>query len=111
MAIKDKTFISKAELVAPDTESSSSITPDDGALVILKKFTSNLPPLKDANVCILWDFDGQDEEIVATQNINDGILIGTGDGSKELAIVLMNNETLESVVISGECLIEEITSG
>lgn len=99
-----------AESVDADTELSSHIIPDDGTKVILKRFESNLPPLKDTNVCVIWDYGGSGETIIATQNILSGVVVGTGDGIKKLALLLSNNELGESVVIGADCLIEELTN-
>lgn len=55
-------------------------------------------PSRDTHVAIIWDYDGNDPEILALTHgdiDNRGINIEiTGDGVKKLAIVLRNDEAL-----------------
>lgn len=105
---KEKTLLTIAKTVAADTEEAVSITPANGKTVIVKTLMSSVSNGKDAVVCLMWDYGGAGETLIVSAKMDKAKVIGTGDGTKKVALVLSNRETTDSVVMSGESLIEVI---
>ena len=83
------------------TEDADSIVIPNGEIWRISNWKGSANGNGNTHVCLIWDYEGSNEEIIALTYWSDSSEIGIlleGDGSKKLAIVLrndsLNNERL-----------------
>ena len=90
-----KQYISSVSLL--QEKCSTSIIPN-GEIWEVQSWFGSANPGKDTHVCLVWDYDGAGEEIVAITYTSEKRNIDRqfeGNGVKKLAIVLVN-DTLDT---------------
>lgn len=76
------------------TESAMEIVIPNGETWEIVRWWGSANPSKDTHVCIVWDYDTVNDEIVAlthTSEKRDVLREFTGDGTKKIAMVLVND--------------------
>lgn len=76
-------YVDTDEVVIPDNETWE-----------IQFWIGSANPTQDTHVKIVWDFDGDDEEIIALTHTSAKHIVGAnliGDGVKKLAICLVND--------------------
>lgn len=97
------------------TDSSGGITPADGEVISVTRFYSTSLS-QDTYVHLCWDYDGQSPTTLVSNlhgsidlkfDTSDASNQFTGDGSKSLKIIIVNNSLSESPYIGG--IVEVVT--
>ena len=109
MKKRDKTPLHLAQSVDAETDQAITMVPEDGADVILDKFVGAFAANKAATICVIWDYGGTEVVIDLVANPSVKQLIGTGDGSMKVALVLSNLEPVDTIAMSGTAVILEVT--
>jgi hypothetical protein len=91
--------------VASGTDTTVTFTPAAGEEVILESFNGNAGENLNTTVIVVWDYNGAGETVKWSTHgsVNDApsIVIGTGDGVKQVGLCLKNDDTT-SRVLSGK---------
>ena len=90
--------------VAANSSETLDYTPPDGEVLIIVRAGGNSADNPDTNICVVWDPGGGSQEIIFStyhDSVHDNIHKDfTGDGTKELRIVL-TNDLSESSYLGG----------
>ena len=105
---REKTALHLAQEVSADTDAAVSMVPSDGAAVYLDKFVGSFTANKTATICVIWDYGGTEVVIDLSAVNNMKQPVGTGDGVKKVALVLSNNEAVDTIAISGTAVVLEV---
>lgn len=100
------TELSLAESVASTDEvCDDSLTPVTGKEVRLQWFEGNASQDPDTTIVVYWDFNQAGEVVVWSTHgsvmAEVDLLIGTGDGTKKVALCLINDDSV-SRILSGK---------
>ena len=80
--------------VSGNTEDYSAEVIPDGVTWEVVSWNGSANPNRDTHVCLIWDYDSENEEIFALTYMSEKRDVNrqfTGDGTKKLAIVLVND--------------------
>jgi len=79
--------------VSSNTEDSQEFVIPDGETWEITRWNGSANAYRETHVCVIWDYDGTQELIAITYNSEkrDILRTFTGDGTKKMAIVLVND--------------------
>ena len=88
------------KLVAASSSDSKDYTPADGQSFVVVNAGGSSCNSSDSNICVVWDPDGAEQEIILTtyrdtKELNIGQIF-TGDGTRVLRVVITNDLTEEA---------------
>lgn len=98
------------KLVLPTVEDTKEFIIPNGVSWEIQSWVGSANPGRDTHVCIIWDYEGVNEEIIAltySSLKNEIARIFVGNGSKKLVIAL-RNDALSSERLGAEFVYREV---